>query len=129
MNSADYEAHESLRELRSEFNKNYKKFLELSLLECLTEDVISSNNSDLSKPKLIEKLREKYHKSIIISSHNNPSGCVVAINNEQLMDEFSVNDFRTPSLDLETKSNLVEIIREAIENRLNKLNNFMTSTY
>ena len=132
MNSAEYEygTHESLRELRSEFSKNYKKFLELSLLESVTEDALNKNNADLSKPKLTEKIREKYHKSIILSSYNSTSGGVVVANKEsgQVMEEFSVNDFSTTSLDLEVKSGLVECIGEAIENRLNRLNNFMTST-
>jgi hypothetical protein len=130
MNSAEYEAHESLRELRSEFNKNYKRFLELSLLESLTEDALNSNNAELSKPKLTEKIRERYHKSIIMASYSSTGGGVMAaVNKErgQSLDEFSVDDFRTQSLDLEAKSCLVESIGEAIENRLIRINNFLTS--
>lgn len=126
MNSAhQYEAQETLRELRNEFNRNYKKFLEMSLLESIIENAVSTEptttSGDNKTSKLEDKIKDKYLKSVLISTYNtNPD------KDPQLIEEFSVDDFKTSPLDLEAKSHLVDKIQEEIETRLSKIGNFIT---
>lgn len=126
MIDATYGAHDNLRELRNEFNKNYQKYIELDLLESLTENAIQnkpSESNDTRGLKLDDKISEKYMKSNLIIAYNNNS-------NKEVIDqiEFSPNEFKTLPLDLEAKSHLVEKISELIENRLSKLNKFMSES-
>lgn len=121
-NYGDYEA---LREMRNEFNKNYKKFLEASLLESVIENAIQSSdqveNSDAKLTKLNDRIKEKYLKSNFISLYNNNP-----VKEENSLNEFSANDFKTLPLDLECKSHLVDKTTELLEARLNKIHSFMT---
>lgn len=119
INTHNYGAHENLRELKTEFNSNYKKYLEMSLLQSLVENAVQdSSNVDV---KLDEKIKDKYLKSSLIAGYSTGTGP-----KDGLMDEFSINDFRTPPLDLETKSYLVEKIKVSLENRLTKISSFVT---
>lgn len=119
INTHNYGAHENLRELKIEFNSNYKKYLEMSLLQSLVENAVQdSSNVDV---KLDERIKDKYLKSSLIAAYSTGTGP-----KDGLMDEFSINDFRTSPLDLETKSYLVEKIKDSLENRLTKMSSFVT---
>lgn len=126
MNSTHYETHESLRDLKNEFNKNYKKYLEMSLLESLVNDVVQNPNSNesLTNMKSITldaKIKEKYLKSNLVSG-------LIANPMEEtaLLDDLSVNDFKTFQLDQVAKADLIDKIKDCLENRLNKLDDFLT---
>lgn len=122
INTHSYGAHENLRELKNEFNCNYKKYLEMSLLQSLVEQAIQDTSA--IDVKLDEKIKDKYLKSSLIAGYS-----ATALNpapKDGLMDEFSINDFRTSNLDLETKSYLVEKIKGILESRLEKISRFVT---
>ena len=128
INTHNYGAHENLRELKSEFNSNYKKYLEMSLLQSLVENGVQRSAADV---KLDEKLKEKYLKSSLITGYiNNSSGgsATSGMAKDGVMDEVSMNDFKAAPLDLEAKSCLVERIKDLLESRLAKVSSFIAGT-
>lgn len=128
MISSSYGAHENLRELRNEFNKNYQRYIEFNLLESLTDKAIRntpSDSNDAHLVKLDDRINERYMKSNLISAYSNNNNNT---NREAMIDqvEFSPSELKTLPLDLEAKSHLVGKITQLIENRLAKINNFLT---
>lgn len=122
INSHNYGAHENLRELKNEFNCNYKKYLEMSLLQSLVENALQEGST--IDAKLDEKIKDKYLKSSLIAGYSSTGPNSAP--KDGLMGQFSINDFRAPPLDLEAKSYLVEKIKELLENRLAKISSFVT---
>lgn len=120
MHSIHYSKQETLRELKNEFNINYKKYLESSLIETMLEKAIQTSSSD---SKLDERIKERYLKSNLISSYDETS------EKENNLTEFSVNDFKTLPLDYEERIHLTEKIETNIDDRLEKITEFMTGRY
>ena len=120
MHSVHYSKQETLRKLKNEFNINYKKYLETSLIEAMTEKAVQTSTTN---SKLDDRIKERYLKSNLISSYDKSS------TKEDNLTEFSVNDFKTLPLNLEEREHITIKIESYIDSHLDKINDFMTGRY
>ena len=120
MHSVHYSKQETLRKLKNEFNINYKKYLETSLIEAMTEKAVQTSTTN---SKLDDRIKERYLKSNLISSYDKSS------TKEDNLTEFSVNDFKTLPMNLEEREHITIKIESYIDSHLDKINDFMTGRY